>query len=253
VSAAAPVLDRPRLLAGLGLGLTAAAAWIALILVERWAQPGGLGDLAAYCLTPMTPRLADYPGLALMWVLMGAAMMLPTAAPAIDLLARLSRRLETGRARMLAGFTAGYLMAWAGLGLAAAALQLALAMPAGGLPGGAGAGALLVLAGLYQLTPVKQACLRKCRNPLGFFLGAWREGPGGAVVMGLSHGAICIGCCWALMALMLISGAMSVVWMAGLGVAMALEKTAPAAPALGRLIGAAMALAGAALIADSLL
>ena len=110
------------------------------------------------------------------------------------------------------------------------------------------AGVLLLAAGGYQLTPLKQACLTKCRNPLAFYMSHWREGIGGAVRMGLHHGAICIGCCWALMGLMFLTGTMNLAWMAGLGLLMLLEKSAPHAVLFGKLTGLAMMLAGLALI-----
>jgi len=124
---------------------------------------------------------------------------------------------------------------------------------AAALPQGAVAGGLLLLAGFYQLTPLKQACLTLCRNLLAFFMSHWREGVGGALRMGLHNGAICIGCCWALMGLMFLSGTMNLAWMAALGLLMLLEKTAPGAARLGRLTGLAMALAGAALIATEII
>ena len=100
--------------------------------------------------------------------------------------------------------------------------------------------------------PLKQACLALCRNPLAFFLAHWREGAGGAVAMGLRHGAVCIGCCWALMGLMFLAGTMNLAWMAGLGLVMLLEKVAPGAVPAGRVAGLAMALAGGALIVDGI-
>jgi len=121
------------------------------------------------------------------------------------------------------------------------------------LPQPVTAGALLIIAGAYQLTPLKQACLTKCRNPLAFFMSHWREEVTGALRMGLHHGAICIGCCWALMGLMFVFGAMNLAWMAGLGLLMLLEKTAPGAVAAGKLTGLAMALAGAALVATGMM
>jgi len=110
-------------------------------------------------------------------------------------------------------------------------------------------GTLLLLAGLYQLTPVKRLCLDACRNPLGFFMRHWREGPAGALRLGARHGIVCLGCCWALMGLMLIAGAMNLVWMAALGILMLAEKTLPHADRAGRLLGVSFAGAGAALLA----
>ena len=110
------------------------------------------------------------------------------------------------------------------------------------------AGAILLLAGAYQLTPLKQACLTQCRNPMAFFFAQWREGATGALAMGARHGVICVGCCWALMALMFVFGAMNLLWMAALGVVMLLEKAAPRADVAGRWLGLVLIAAGVTLV-----
>lgn len=244
-------LDRPRLLAFGGVVLGSAAAWIALAALHDRAPAGSTGWLDRLCGiatgTPFRSAMA-------IWALMSVAMMLPTAAPAIDVYVRLSRRLEAQRAAHVAAFAGGYVAAWAALAALAGALQVALgARVAAAAPSGILAGGLLVLAGLYQLTPLKQACLTLCRNPLAIFMGHWREGIGGTFAMGLHHGAVCIGCCWALMGLMFLAGAANLAWMAALGLAMLLEKAAPGAVPAGRLAGLAMALGGAALIGSDYL
>jgi len=243
--------ERPRLLAALGVGLAAGAGWVALAALDPAAQASPLTALAELCLALEAPSLGAYPAVAAMWLLMSVAMMLPTAAPAIDLYARLSRRIEHGRLGCLLGFAGGYVAAWGGFGLIAAAVQLALSGAAAGAQTGATgtvAGVLLLLAGGYQLTPLKAACLTLCRNPLAFFMAHWRDGPRGAAGMGVRHGLICIGCCWALMGLMLVAGAMNLIWMAALGALMLAEKTLPGADRAGRVLGAALAMAGAALV-----
>ena len=255
----APYLDRPRLLALSGVALGSLAAWVALAVLHE-ALPGsvsGIDWLSALCRGIALPVSAALPGAVAIWVLMSVAMMLPTAAPAIDIYVRLSRRIEARRAAHVAGFAGGYLIAWAGFAVVAGGAQATLGGELAAymtkLPQGAAAGGLLVLAGLYQLTPLKQACLTLCRNPLAFFMSHWREGVGGALRMGLHHGLVCIGCCWALMGLMFLAGAMNLAWMAGLGLVMLLEKTAPGAARIGRLTGLAMALAGVALIVNDLI
>jgi predicted metal-binding membrane protein len=163
------------------------------------------------------------------WVVMMAAMMLPSAAPTLALYARMVR----GR-RLVAplAFAAGYLVIWAGVGIVAFGIA-----EAGGHIGGdvlawqgAGrwvAGGTLVVAAVYELTPLKGACLGKCRSPLGFLVGAWREGPSGALEMGARHGAWCVGCCWALMAALFALGIMSITWMAFVAALIAAEKLIP--------------------------
>lgn len=257
-NAGTPYLDRPRLLSLSGVLLISAAAWVALGLLHGVASRDGWSDgwgedwIEALCRAAALPASAAWPGLVAMWLLMSIAMMLPTAAPAIDIYVRLSRRIAARRASHIAAFVIGFLGAWGLLaivaGVAQAASGEAIAARMTGLPANWPAGGILVLAGLYQVTPLKQACLTLCRNPMAFFMSHWRDGIGGAARMGLHHGAICIGCCWALMGLMFLAGAMNLVWMAALGLVMLLEKSAPGAGQAGRLAGLAMALAGAALI-----
>ena len=253
-------VDRPRLLAFGGIVLASLAAWTALAMLHD-AVPysefnSGIEWLAALCRGVALPVGAALPGAVTIWVLMSIAMMLPTAAPAIDIYVRLSRQLEARRAAHVAGFAGGYLIAWAGLAVVAGGAQVILGAQIGafsaGVPQNVLAGGLLLLVGLYQLTPMKQACLTLCRNPMAFFMSHWRDGPGGALRMGLHHGVICIGCCWALMGLMFLGGTMNLAWMAALGLAMLLEKTVPGAARAGRLAGMAMALAGGALIANDI-
>jgi predicted metal-binding membrane protein len=163
------------------------------------------------------------------WVVMMAAMMFPSVAPTVALYSRMTRR-RAPVAPLL--FVAGYLLAWVAPGLLAygvsagarSLLGSALAWNNGGrwLAGGT-----LLLAAVYELTPLKDVCLAKCRSPLGFLLGSWRDGLSGALQMGARHGAWCVGCCWALMASLLALGVMSVAWMAFLAALIAAEKTLP--------------------------
>lgn len=163
------------------------------------------------------------------WVVMMAAMMFPSVAPTVALYSKL-RNTRALAAPLL--FTSGYLLVWGAVGLSA----YALARIGGSLAGdafawdGAGrwvAGATLLVAAVYELTPLKDVCLGKCRTPLGFLLGSWRDGLAGAVRMGARHGAWCVGCCWALMASLFALGVMSVVWMAVVAGLIAFEKLIP--------------------------
>src|SRR5947207_6071199 len=160
---------------------------------------------------------------------MMAAMMLPSVAPTLALYARM---VQARRVLAPIAFAAGYLAIWAGVGIVAFVIA-----EAGGHLGGdvlswerAGrwvAGGTLVVAALYELTPLKNACLGKCRSPLGFLLGSWRDGWSGALEMGVKHGAWCVGCCWALMAALFALGIMSVTWMAFVAAVIAAEKILP--------------------------
>jgi predicted metal-binding membrane protein len=163
------------------------------------------------------------------WIVMMAAMMFPSVAPTVALYSRLTRK-RSPLSPLL--FAAGYLCTWAAFGLLAAAIAAAVAT----LPGDALAwshagrwitGATLLVAAGYELTPLKDVCLGKCRSPLGTLLASWREGPSGALRMGARNGAWCVGCCWALMASLFALGIMSVAWMAVIAALIALEKTVP--------------------------
>lgn len=163
------------------------------------------------------------------WVVMMAAMMFPSVAPTVALYSRMTES-RSPFAPLL--FTSGYLAAWASVG----ALAFALATAGGRISGDvlawdrAGrwvAAATLIVAAVYELTPLKDVCLGKCRSPLGFLVGAWRGGRLGALRMGARHGAWCIGCCWALMASLFALGVMSLVWMAFVAGLIAFEKLIP--------------------------
>ena len=161
------------------------------------------------------------------WVVMMAAMMFPSLTPTVALYARMT----TDRLAPLL-FTAGYLVVWGAAGVTAFAVARAGGAVAGDVLAwdGAGrwvAGATLLVAAAYELTPMKDICLAKCRSPLGFLLGAWRGGRAGSLQMGARHGAWCVGCCWALMASLFALGIMSLVWMAFVAAIIAVEKTLP--------------------------
>jgi predicted metal-binding membrane protein len=163
------------------------------------------------------------------WAVMMAAMMLPSLAPTVALYSRMTRA-RSPVAPLI--FTGGYLLVWTAAGLAAFALAAAGRGVFGDVlawdrAGRWAAGATLVVAALYELTPLKDVCLGTCRSPHGFLLGAWRDGRAGALWMGARHGAWCLGCCWALMASLLALGVMSLAWMALVAALIALEKTLP--------------------------
>jgi predicted metal-binding membrane protein len=163
------------------------------------------------------------------WVVMMAAMMFPSVAPTVALYSRMTRE-RSPLAPLV--FGAGYLLVWAAVGLLAFAIAAAGGWVAGGVLhwGRAGrwvAGATLLVAAAYELTPLKNVCLAKCRSPLGFLLGSWRAGLHGALEMGAKNGAWCVGCCWALMASLFALGIMSIGWMAFVAGLIAVEKLLP--------------------------
>ena len=167
------------------------------------------------------------------WTVMMAAMMLPSAAPIVLLY---GRRSSTPDSTLL---MTGYLLVWAAVGLAAYAVDIGVMDPEDGL-----VGAVLIGAGIYQLTPLKTACLKRCRNPVNFLVTHWRRGHTGALRLGAEHGAFCVGCCWGLMAVLVVAGAMGLIWVIAIAAAVAAEKLLPAGPWLGRALGVALMVGG---------
>jgi len=184
----------------------------------------------------------------LMWWTMMMAMMLPSAAPAILTFASINERL-TGRGTV-AEFTLGYGLVWTLFSLMAAALHLIFEtfVPFTGMmavTSRTAGGILLIAAGLYQVTPLKAACLRHCQAPVFFLARHWRAGRAGALAMGLHHGLYCLGCCWVLMAVLFYGGVMELSWIAGLALYVLAEKLIPAHWPMRHLSGAVLILWGA--------
>jgi predicted metal-binding membrane protein len=217
---------------GPGLALAAARARLALIglllalaAVAWWWTADRMEGMDQ---GPGTPpgALAWFVGV---WVVMMAAMMLPSVAPTVALHARMTRRRAPWAPL---AFTAGYLLAWSAAGAGAYGVFVLGRELAGDALAwdGAGrwvAGGTLLFAAAYELTPLKDMCLAKCRSPLGFLLGRWRAGTAGALGIGVRHGGWCLGCCWALMASLFALGVMSVAAMAFVAALIAFEKTVP--------------------------
>jgi predicted metal-binding membrane protein len=182
---------------------------------------------------------------------MMAAMMLPSVAPMVLVFSRIAReRARRGRAYAPTWtFVAGYLAAWTAYGLAAYGVYRVVAVADLGFlswdeQGPYVAGAAIVLAGLYQLTPLKAKCLKHCRSPLQFVLHDWREGPLGALRMGAEHGAYCVGCCWGLMLILFALGVMSLTWMGVLAGVIFAEKAIPGGWRLTRPLAVAFVVLG---------
>jgi predicted metal-binding membrane protein len=184
----------------------------------------------------------------LMWSVMMAAMMLPSAVPMILTFAQLAQRGGSRAATW--AFAGAYVVAWAAFSAIAAAVHwllqtVGLVSPMMVSTSPVLTAGLLFGAGVYQFTPLKSACLTRCRSPLAFLMEEWRKGTGGAFVMGLRHGMYCVGCCWTLMALLFAVGVMNLPLVAALALAVALEKLAPKGEWIARTIGFAL-IAGAA-------
>jgi len=216
--------------------LLATLAWWFLI---DGAGPGAGNAMAGMSEPPFAAAL-------LMWWLMMAAMMLPSAAPAILLYARV--RYMRGGDNAIAQtwvFLAGYLALWLLFSLVAATAERLLTGPSMIIASSTARGALLVAAGVYQLSPLKTACLSECRSPAQFISRQWRPGWIGALRLGLLHGAYCIGCCWALMLLLFVGGVMNLLWVVALAAIVAVEKPVPQGLWLGRIVGVALIVWGA--------
>ena len=202
---------------------------------------------------PAMPGMDAGPGFAanaIMWWVMMFAMMIPATSPTILLYAQVHRHsygLE--RSPPTGAFLAGYFACWLVFSVIAAALQASVLSSADmAVVGRDAAGALFIASGVYQLSPLKEACLRRCRSPASFLSRHYRPGPWGAFRLGLLHGAYCVGCCWLLMSLLFAGGVMNLVWVAGLTLLVAAEKLLLGGQWLARLAGVGMILWGAALI-----
>ena len=256
------VLSWVYVLAGAGMGMSA-------FEMTRMTQPVGVIDSTQPSMQGMSMGGTAVGGTMItgtwtvgyavviffMWWVMMFGMMLPSAAPLLLLFARMMRKEKNkGAPYVPTGvFALGYVIMWAAFSAIATGAQWGL--EASGLLSGImvgtsavlGAG-LLIAAGVWQLTPWKNACLRHCRSPIGFLSAHWRPGRTGAFKMGLVHGAFCLGCCWFLMALLFYGGVMNLYWIIGLALYILIEKLLPAGARIGQLTGVILIAWGATLL-----
>lgn len=190
-----------------------------------------------------------------MWIVMMAAMMLPSVTSMLLLFMKITHARQTpGQCTVTVGvFALGYLAAWTGFSLVAVALQFGLETAAFLSPmmqvtNTTLAGMVLIAAGIYQWTPLKHTCLRHCRSPLDYVLSHWRTGRSGAFLMGCHHGLYCVGCCWMIMLLLFVGGVMNLLWIAGLAILVLGEKLLPAGHWLSRSLGLVLLLWGLATV-----
>jgi predicted metal-binding membrane protein len=241
------VLKRDRLIVGAGLAGVAALGW-AYILYLAWTVPamdmGADAGMARMHLWGATELALAF----VMWAVMMVAMMVPSATPMILTFAAINRvRRAHQRPFVSTGvFLVGYVAVWGGFSLAAALAQGGLHGASLLVPGTSSAipyvgGALLVAAGVFQWSRLKYVCLTACRTPANFLASEWREGTGGALVMGLRHGVYCLGCCWLLMALLFVLGVMNLLWVAALAAFVLAEKVAPGGIWISRVTGVVLA------------
>jgi predicted metal-binding membrane protein len=244
--------DRTMVLAGLVAVIV--LAWVYLLLGAGIQMD--LMDMGGGQIMLMAPEWT--PGYAalifLMWAIMMVAMMLPSASPAVLLAAALMRQRGGNRVLGPTGlFVLGYLVVWFGFSLVATALQWGLdrvgLLSADMASGNAVlAGVLLIAAGIYQFTPLKHACLVRCRSPFEGLVKYWRRGPLGPMRAGIANGAFCLGCCWLLMGLLFVGGLMNVLWVAAIALLVLIEKLLPGAPWVSRATGIALVAWGAVML-----
>ena len=242
------------LLAGLRHDRAVVLGSLSFVILLAWGYlltGAGVGmelmDMGGGRMMAMAPEWTLAYGLVVfaMWAVMMVAMMLPSAAPVTLLIASLTRKRRAAGTTVgfaTAPFVLGYLAVWLTFAAVAALLQwqldrAELLSETMAFASTMVAGSVLVLAGIYQWTPLKQACLRHCRSPLDFLLHHWRDGALGAFVSGARHGVFCLGCCWMLMALLFVGGIMNLAWIAGIALIVLIEKTLPWGGRMGRATG----------------
>ena len=249
------LLRRDSYVVGAALLALTALAWSYLLWLSGHMAMASMGNMAMGAAPALAPWTMDFVLACIMWTVMMVGMMTPSVAPMVLLYARVGRHAaSSGKPFAATGwFAGGYFLAWAGFSVMAAAAQVALRSLALLTPMMASANhfvgaAILIVAGAYQWSPLKDACLGQCRAPLAFIQrhGGFKGNAAGSLGLGLRHGLYCIGCCWAFMLLLFVDGVMNILWVAGLAVLVLLEKF----PAQGRFLSRAT---GSALIAGGLL
>ncbi len=254
------ILKRDRLIVIAGLAAVASLAWAYTLagvgMGMNAFQMTAMSDAGAAAASPAPWSPARALAVFLMWLIMMIAMMLPSAAPMVLLFAAIARRRQAQPRSEIgaAAFVAGYLAIWGIFSAGAALAQWAFEMnrlltPMMQSTSAVFDGLLLLAAGFYQLTPLKQACLGRCRQPVGFITQYWRSGTGGAFRMGIAHGAFCLGCCWFLMALLFVGGVMNLYWIAGIATYVLAEKVLPHQRWLSSAAGWALIALGATILA----
>jgi predicted metal-binding membrane protein len=234
--------DRASVLTAAVLLVLAALAWARVLLSPMDDDMAGMG-------MAMAPTVAEGLAYVVAWAVMMAAMMLPSALPMIGLYAATQRNASPGRRVVsVALFTAIYLGLWAltGVPIYLGSVALSTVTPKALAYSSAG---VLIVAGIFQVSPLKQMCLRHCRSPLGFLFEHWREGWQGGLAMGWAHAVYCLGCCWTLMVVLAVTGAMGLPWVFLIAAIVAAEKLLPGGEWVGRLTGAALVVLGLAVAA----
>ena len=257
-STVSALAGRDRIVISTCLAVVIGLAWAYLVHLDRqmassMAYATKMAEMGMTMDRPWTA--ADVLFTWAMWAVMMVGMMAGTAAPVLFLFVASRRGRGDGHVWSAASmFGFGYILVWVGFSAGAALVQWALHQAAMLSPAVAASsprlgGAILLMAGAYQLTPFKGACLTQCRSPLGFLMTHWHDGNLGALRMGISHGSYCLGCCWAVMCVLFVVGVMNLVWVVALSIFVLVEKVGPAGIVVARVAGAIMILAGLAVFA----
>lgn len=247
--------NRGTLLTAAVLAAVAAAAWAALVLSPRDGTMDDMADtMPAGAPGMATLDPAEAAAFLVAWLVMMAAMMLPSATPMITLARATSTGSPARRAAYTVAFSSGYLLVWGAVGVFVYVAQQLTAGVAGSIPSVRDAWPLIVAlvvagAGLYQFSPLKDACLGQCRSPISFIMTRWRSGIRGGLDLGIRHGAYCLGCCWGLMAVLVVAGAMGLAWVALIALVVFVEKLLPGGRRAARLTGAGLLVLAAAIAA----
>ncbi len=252
------VLKRDRAFTIASLAGIAAIAWAYMIYLDQamgksMGMEMGMARMQGW-------GTVDFLLTFIMWAVMMVAMMTPSATPMILMFSNVNRRRHEQKNPIVATgvFLSGYLVVWtvfsavatvAQWGLHRAALLSSMMVSNNPLLGGM----LLIGAGVFQFTPLKSACLTHCRSPIGFFMTEWREGNGGAFVMGVHHGIYCVGCCWFLMALLFVAGVMNLLWVAAIAGYVLVEKIVPAGNWVSRAVGLCTIIMGVWMVTETFL
>ena len=243
-------LRRDRVVVVAAIVIIAAIAWAYTVYLAEFGM--GTGDMQMGLGMAMADLRswsgADFALMYVMWLVMMVAMMAPSAAPMLLMFAAVNRKRRERAAPYVPTmvFLAGYVIVWGAFSLAATMGNFGLHQASllssimGASTSGYLGGALLLVAGVFQWSPLKYACLKQCRTPMGFMMTSWRDGQGGALRMGLQHGAYCLGCCWAVMLLLFVLGIMNLVWIAALAAFVLAEKVAPRGEWVSRATGVLM-------------
>jgi predicted metal-binding membrane protein len=231
------------------LALLSVIAWVATVYYSQGMNPR---------MSMHMPGMEQRPSLIVeaslflgMWVVMMVAMMFPAAAPMVVIFSNLHQNRRARNEGFIPTwvFVAGYLLVWTSFGVLAyfidlIAGHLGMSFPNLHKYGSLMGGAVLIAAGLYQLTPLKDVCLKHCRSPLHFIMHRWREGYLGALIMGMDHGAYCLGCCWGLMLVLFVVGVMNIAWMGILTLVIFVEKISKHGVVISRVVGGFLIILG---------